>query len=65
MANTASVSIFDEAGNVRPLAEIENEVIASVLVLCAGNMTETAKRLGVGRSTIYRKVSDDGRDAAR
>lgn len=59
MASTASVPIFDKAGNVRPLSEIESEVIARVLTLCAGNMTETAKRLGVGRSTIYRKVKDD------
>lgn len=60
-----SVSIFDENGNVRPLAEIEAEVIAAVLVLTVGNMTEAAKRLGVGRSTIYRKVSKDDRAAAR
>jgi len=57
--NTASVSILNENGGVKSLAEIENEVIAYVLVLCGGNMTEVAKRLGVGRSTIYRKVSED------
>ncbi len=34
----------------------EAAVIQRVLGECGGNMTEAAKRLGVGRSTLYRKL---------
>jgi len=38
----------------------EAAVIQRVLGECAGNMTEAAKRLGVGRSTLYRKLRASG-----
>jgi propionate catabolism operon transcriptional regulator len=38
----------------------EAAVIRRVLGECDGNMTEAAKRLGVGRSTLYRKLRAQG-----
>ncbi|HSD21579.1 MAG TPA: helix-turn-helix domain-containing protein, partial [Anaeromyxobacter sp.] len=38
----------------------EAAVIQRVLGECGGNMTEAAKRLGVGRSTLYRKLRAPG-----
>ena len=35
-------------------------MIRRVLGECGGNMNEAAKRLGVGRSTLYRKLRAQG-----
>ncbi|MBK5912540.1 sigma-54-dependent Fis family transcriptional regulator [Rhodothalassium salexigens] len=45
-------------GHVRPLADIEADVIRCALDLYDGRMTEVARRLGIGRSTLYRKLQD-------
>ncbi|WP_118134922.1 sigma-54 dependent transcriptional regulator [Oceanicella sp. SM1341] len=45
------------ADRVRPLAEVEAEAIADALILCSGQVSETARRLGIGRSTLYRKMA--------
>jgi transcriptional regulator of acetoin/glycerol metabolism len=39
-----------------PLKAQELETIQSVLEECTGNVTEAARRLGINRSTIYRKL---------
>ncbi|MBN2195190.1 MAG: sigma-54-dependent Fis family transcriptional regulator [Polyangiaceae bacterium] len=44
------------AGQVRRLAEIEQEHILSVLALNGGNQTHTAEQLGIGSATLYRKL---------
>ena len=43
-------------GHVRSLAEIEAEAIRVALDLYRGNLSEAARRLGIGRSTLYRKL---------
>lgn len=45
-------------GHVRPFAEIERETIANALKHYEGQMTEVARRLGIGRSTLYRKLKE-------
>ena len=45
-------------GHVRPLEDIERETIAHALRHYDGQMTEVARRLGLGRSTLYRKLKD-------
>jgi DNA-binding NtrC family response regulator len=45
-------------GHIRRLLDIESEVIAQALTLYRGRMTEAARRLGIGRSTLYRKIDD-------
>ena len=54
------IAITDEAGNVRKLEDIEAEMIRLAIEKYKGHMTEVARRLGIGRSTLYRKVRDLG-----
>lgn len=58
------VLLYTEDGNLRPLEEIEADVIRLAIGHYRGRMTEVARRLGIGRSTLYRKLSDLGIDNA-
>ncbi len=51
---------LDETGHVRDLAAIEEEMIRIAIDHYGGRMTEVAKRLGIGRSTLYRKLKEYG-----
>jgi len=48
---------------VRPLAEIEQAYILAALERNGGNQTRTAAELGIGVSTLYRKLRRYGRTA--
>ncbi len=50
-------------GHVRPLQAVEEDMIRLALDHYRGRMTEVARRLEIGRSTLYRKVADYGIDA--
>ena len=52
----------DDEGEIRPLADIEYEMILMAIDHYAGQMSEVARRLGIGRSTLYRKLKDYGID---
>ncbi|MCW1383442.1 sigma-54 dependent transcriptional regulator [Novosphingobium sp. KCTC 2891] len=54
------VMLFTPDGNLRPLEEIEADVIRLAIGHYRGRMTEVARRLGIGRSTLYRKLSELG-----
>jgi DNA-binding NtrC family response regulator len=54
------VQLYTDDGNLRPLEEIEADVIRLAIGHYRGRMTEVARRLGIGRSTLYRKLSDLG-----
>ncbi|MGB0670044.1 MAG: sigma-54-dependent transcriptional regulator [Rhodospirillales bacterium] len=41
--------------SIRPLAEVEREVIERALLLCEGNVAVAAYHLGISAATIYRK----------
>jgi len=56
------IQLYTEDGNLRPLEEIEADVIRLAIGHYRGRMTEVARRLGIGRSTLYRKLSDLGID---
>ena len=56
------VKALDERGNVRPLADIELEMIKLAIEHYNGQMSEVARRLGIGRSTLYRKLKEYGID---
>ena len=51
-------------GHLRPLEEIEADIIRLAIGHYRGRMTEVARRLGIGRSTLYRKLGDLGIDTA-
>lgn len=62
-AQSANIIVStDEAGNVRKLAEIEEELIRFALKFYRGQMSQVARKLGIGRSTLYRKLKDYGID---
>lgn len=54
------VMLYTPDGNLRPLEEIEADVIRLAIGHYRGRMTEVARRLGIGRSTLYRKLNDLG-----
>ena len=58
------VMLYTDDGNLRPLEEIEADVIRLAIGHYRGRMTEVARRLGIGRSTLYRKLGDLGIDNA-
>ena len=45
-------------GAVRKLDEIEMEYILAVLERADGNQTQAARMLGIGTTTLYRKLRD-------
>ncbi|MBS0409016.1 MAG: sigma-54-dependent Fis family transcriptional regulator [Proteobacteria bacterium] len=54
------VRILDGRGHLRTLEEIERDLIQLAIEIYAGHMSEVARRLGIGRSTLYRKVREQG-----
>ncbi|WP_423142713.1 sigma-54-dependent transcriptional regulator [Parablastomonas sp. CN1-191] len=60
----AGVMLYTADGNLRPLEDIEADVIRLAIGHYRGRMTEVARRLGIGRSTLYRKLGDLGIDSA-
>lgn len=59
-AADAPVRILDGRGHLRTLEEIERDLIQLAIEVYAGHMSEVARRLGIGRSTLYRKVREQG-----
>jgi DNA-binding NtrC family response regulator len=60
MPMAVPVRILDERGHLRTLEEIEHDLIQLAIEIYAGHMSEVARRLGIGRSTLYRKVREQG-----
>ncbi len=56
----AGVALYNADGNLRALEAIEADVIRLAIGHYRGRMTEVARRLGIGRSTLYRKLADLG-----
>ncbi len=52
-------------GEVRPLDEIEAELIRYAITHYRGQMSEVARRLQIGRSTLYRKLDALGMNSER
>ncbi|GAB5459189.1 MAG: sigma-54 dependent transcriptional regulator [Henriciella sp.] len=53
------VAIMD-GEDVRSLSDVERDLIAYAIDYYAGHMSEVSRRLGIGRSTLYRKVREYG-----
>ncbi len=58
--NGPGITLYEPDGNLRPLEEIEADVIRLAIGHYRGRMTEVARRLGIGRSTLYRKLAELG-----
>ena len=57
---TIGIPAVDETGEMRTLEEMEADMIRLALGRYRGHMTEVARRLKIGRSTLYRKMRDYG-----
>src|SRR5262249_30586744 len=57
---TAALALLDGNGDVRALEDIEAEVIRFAIAHYRGQMSEVARRLRIGRSTLYRKLDSLG-----
>ncbi|MFN2259120.1 MAG: sigma-54-dependent transcriptional regulator [Parasphingopyxis sp.] len=63
-AEGPGVTLYEADGNVRALSDIEADVIRLAIGHYRGRMTEVARRLGIGRSTLYRKLAELGIDSS-
>ncbi|MEO6248049.1 MAG: helix-turn-helix domain-containing protein, partial [Sphingomicrobium sp.] len=64
LAAASPVTLFREDGHIRSMEEIEADLIRLAIGHYRGRMTEVARRLGIGRSTLYRKLGELGIDTA-
>ena len=55
-----TMKLLDDCGDVRRMEEMEAELIRFALAHYRGQMSEMARKLGIGRSTLYRKMKDFG-----
>jgi DNA-binding NtrC family response regulator len=58
-----ALPLLDTEGEVRPLEELEAELIRYAITHYRGQMSEVARRLQIGRSTLYRKLEALGLNA--
>jgi DNA-binding NtrC family response regulator len=58
-----SLAMLTSNGEVRPLEEMETEIIRFAISHYRGQMSEVARRLKIGRSTLYRKLDEAAGDA--
>ena len=54
------LTLINSAGDIRPLEEIEADVIRAAVSHYRGQMSEVARKLQIGRSTLYRKLESLG-----
>jgi DNA-binding NtrC family response regulator len=54
--NSELIDIFDDEGQCKTIDLIEEEIIRRLVDIFNGNLSEVAKQLDIGRSTIYRKL---------
>ena len=64
LGGAPSVTLYSSDGHLRPLDDIEADIIRLAIGHYRGRMTEVARRLGIGRSTLYRKLGELGIDTA-
>ncbi|MEO7815263.1 MAG: helix-turn-helix domain-containing protein, partial [Sphingomicrobium sp.] len=56
------LTLLKPDGHLRSMEEIEADLIRLAIGHYRGRMTEVARRLGIGRSTLYRKLAELGID---
>jgi len=59
-ASRGGINVTGIDGHLRKLEEIEHELIRFAIDKYDGHMSEVARRLGIGRSTLYRKLRENG-----
>ena len=59
-----AISLFTAQGGVMPLQEVERRAIEQALTYTHGDRTTAAHLLGIGRTTLYRKLKEYGYPSA-
>src|SRR5579862_2943298 len=59
-ATPYALNAVDASNHMRKLEDIESEVIRLAISRYDGHMAEVARRLGIGRATLYRKLKELG-----
>jgi DNA-binding NtrC family response regulator len=60
---SSTLGLLEASGDIRPLEDIEADVIRFAIAHYRGQMSEVARRLQIGRSTLYRRLRDLGLEA--
>ncbi|MFO1122185.1 MAG: sigma-54 dependent transcriptional regulator [Hyphomicrobiales bacterium] len=58
------IPVVTEGGHMRKLEDVEADMIRMALHRYRGQMSEVARKLGIGRSTLYRKMKELGLEEA-
>jgi len=58
LAAPGTLAMLTDVGEIRPLEELESEIIRFAISHYRGQMSEVARRLKIGRSTLYRKIDE-------
>jgi len=53
-----SLQLYTTGGHIRRLHEIEKDILRLAMRHYGGEKSQAAQRLGIGRSTLYRKLVD-------
>ncbi|MEO0320268.1 MAG: sigma-54 dependent transcriptional regulator, partial [Pseudomonadota bacterium] len=64
-SDTHDFHLFDPEGHMRTINDIEQDIIRMAIDTYDGRMSEIARRLGMGRSTLYRKIREYGLEVRR
>ncbi|MBU6458497.1 MAG: sigma-54 dependent transcriptional regulator [Bradyrhizobium sp.] len=64
LPSAGMLAMLAHNGEVRPLEEMEAEIIRFAISHYRGQMSEVARRLKIGRSTLYRKLDEAAADDA-
>jgi DNA-binding NtrC family response regulator len=59
-ASPYALPLTDEGGQFRRFEALESDIIRMAIGHYQGHMSEVARRLGIGRSTLYRKLKEFG-----
>ena len=54
-----SLNLIGKDGHIKPIYDLEKMIIEFALSYYEGKMSEVARRLGIGRSTLYRKIGEE------
>src|SRR5437763_940019 len=58
LPSAGTLAMLTTSGDMRPLEDMESEIIRFAISHYRGQMCEVARRLKIGRSTLYRKLDE-------
>lgn len=58
VSSQGSFQLYNSAGHLKTMKEIESDAMAHALEKFGGNITQAAKALNIAKSTFYRKIKE-------